>query len=208
MQEHMRCIKNCVRELKPFFEKVIVADWDGATENHKMILKLEEQADEIKKEIRLHMPNSLFLPVSRSDLLGLLTMQDKIATGAKHLSGLILTRKMNFPNQMQAMISDFVQKNIDATRLANKAIQELDDLVETGFRGKEVDIVQNMVLELDAIERATDKMQVNLRAALFQIEKNLNPVDVIFYYKIIDWLGELSDKSQLVGHKLETMVAR
>ena len=65
-----------------------------------------------------------------------------------------------------------------------------------------------MIHELDAIENDTDKMQISLRHNLYDIEKDMPPIDTIFLYKIIDWVGELADKAQDVGGHLLILVAR
>ena len=65
-----------------------------------------------------------------------------------------------------------------------------------------------MILELDVVERATDNIQMQLRHDIFSIEKQLDPIDAIFIYKIIDWTGELADQAQHVGHRLESLLAR
>jgi predicted phosphate transport protein (TIGR00153 family) len=94
------------------------------------------------------------------------------------------------------------------SKQAQKAINELDELVETGFGGREVKLVESMIKELDSIESDTDKIQVKVRAALFKKEKDLPPVDVMFMYRVIDWIGDLGDLSQRVGSRLELMLAR
>ena len=80
--------------------------------------------------------------------------------------------------------------------------------METGFRGKEVELVESMIKTLDKIESDTDKIQVRVRNELFAIESELSPVEVMFLYRIIDWIGDLGDLSQRVGSRLELMLAR
>ena len=95
-----------------------------------------------------------------------------------------------------------------AKQQASKAINELDELLETGFKGREVTLVEKMLVELDAIEQDTDDMQIKIRRQLRAIENELNPVDVMFLYKIIEWVGELADIAERVGSRLELMLAR
>ena len=179
-----------------------------AKAQQKKIAKLEGEADKLKKKLRLDLPKSLFMPVSRRDLLEVLTMQDKIANKAKDIAGIIIGRKMTFPSEVSEKLVDFVKRCIDASKQAQKAINELDELVETGFGGREVKLVQSMIKELDSIESDTDKIQVKVRAALFKKEKDLPPVDVMFIYRVIDGIGDLGDLSQRVGSRLELMLAR
>lgn len=207
LQKHMVIIHRCVSELVPFLNSVLAADWDTAEEHKQNIMQFEAEGDNMKKEIRLHLPTSLFLPMSRSDLLGLLTEQDKIASKAKHIAGLVFTRRMQIPEEIKTDFTKFYVRCIDASELAKQAINELDELVETGFKGKEAKIVENMILELDTVERDTDNMQVSLRELIFNIETKLNPINVIFLYKLIDWTGELADRAQHVGQRLESLLA-
>ena len=95
-----------------------------------------------------------------------------------------------------------------ATAQAQTAINELDELVATGFGGNEIDLVESMIHKLDVIESDTDDIQVAVRAILFKMEKDLPPVDVMFMYRILDWIGDLADLAQRVGSRLELMLAR
>ncbi|MEJ2140924.1 MAG: TIGR00153 family protein [Gammaproteobacteria bacterium] len=208
LQTHMASVQECIAELIPFFESALKEDWKEAKAQQKKIAKLEGKADKLKRQLRLQLPNSLFMPVDRRDLLELLTMQDKIANKAKDIAGLIIGRKMTFPESINDKLVAFVSRCIDASKQAQKAINELDELVETGFGGREVKLVESMIKELDSIESDTDKIQVKVRAQLFKKEKDLPPVDVMFMYRVIDWIGDLGDLSQRVGSRLELMLAR
>ena len=208
LQKHMASVQDCIVELPEFFKAVINEDWKEATKQQKKISKLEHDADDLKKSLRLHLPKSLFLPVSRRDLLEVLTMQDNIANKTKDIAGLILGRKMVFPDGIGDKFIEFVERCIDASAQAQKAINELDELVETGFGGAEIKVVGAMLKKLDKIENDTDKIQVAIRSTLFKIERDLPPIDVMFLYKIIDWTGELADISQKVGSRLQLMLAR
>ena len=87
----------------------------------------ENEADELKKQLRLHLPKGLFMPVARADLLALLASQDKIANKAKDVAGLITGRKMEFPESVQADFTAYLQKCIAAAHQAGKAISQLDE---------------------------------------------------------------------------------
>lgn len=208
LQTHMESVQECIAELIPFFEAALQEDWKEARAQQKKIAKLEGQADKLKRGLRLQLPKSLFMPVDRRDLLELLTMQDKIANKAKDIAGLVIGRKMTFPDTISDKLVDFVKRSIDASKQAQVAINELDELVETGFGGKEVKLVEAMIKTLDEIESETDKIQVKVRAELFKKEKDLPAIDVMFMYRVIDWIGDLGDLSQRVGSRLELMLAR
>lgn len=208
LQRHMEKVCACVDELIPYFEAVLAEDWAAVEAQYNLISQRENEADALKKELRLQLPKGMMLPVSRRDLLEVLTMQDKIANKAKDIAGLILGRKMVIPPTLTGLVREFVQRSVDAASQARRAINELDELVETGFRGREVDIVESMLNELDRIESETDDIQIRVRAELYKIEDTWPPVKVMFLYRIIDWIGDLGDRAQRVGSRLQLMLAR
>ena len=207
IQQHMEVVHQCALLLPEFFKAAQQRDWESAENTYNAICKLESEADEIKRELRLNLPKGLFLAVSRTDLLDLLSKQDKIANQAQDISGLAFGRHMVFPEVVSDLFFDFIERCVDASAQANKAIHELDELLTTGFRGREVSLVEKMINELSRIETETDELQVKLRRLLFDLEKELPPVDVIFFYKIMDWIGDLADRAQSVGTRLELMMA-
>lgn len=208
MQEHMAKINECVASLKPFIDAVFERDWEKAAKVRDQIALLEDEAGKLKRDIRVHLPTGLFLPMDRSDLLELLSMQDRVASRAKDIAGLILGRKMALPKEIENDYREFLQRCLLATEQAYKAISELDELVETGFRGRELKVVEKMIDDLAKIEQETDDLQVKVRAELFSVEKDLHPIDALFMYRILDWTGDLADRSLSVGARLELLAAR
>jgi len=208
MQQHMAKSHECAANLVPLFQAVMAEDWEKVEQIQQQMAQLENEADKLKKSVRQHLPKSLFLPVPRSDLLDLLSVQDKIANRAKDIAGLMLGRQMTIPQPLQQLMRAFVQRTVDASAQALKAMNELDELLETGFGGREAVLVESMVMELEQIERDTDKMQIEVRRTLFKLEKDLPAVDVMFLYKIIEWIGDVADRAERVGNRLEQLLAR
>ncbi|MGB0938407.1 MAG: TIGR00153 family protein [Colwellia sp.] len=208
LEKHIRITVKCSKQLIPFFGAVTSKNWSEAAKIRRKLSKLEQDADALKRELRLGLPGGLFMPIDRADLLELLTQQDKIANKAKDIAGRVLGRKLEIPEKLQASFDKYLERCIDATDKAAEAINELDDLLETGFRGRELALVEKMITQLDAIEDETDGMQIVLRKDLMSIEGELNPIDVMFLYQIIDWVGDLADLAERVGARLEILLAR
>lgn len=208
LQEHIDKVHQCASILVPFFDATVSGNWESAIQLRQQISATEREADSLKREIRLTLPGGLFMPVERTDLLELLTQQDKIANKAKDISGRVIGRQLVIPEAIQQPFNAYLLRCLDAVSLAKQAINELDDLLETGFRGREVDLVAKMIAELDKIEEDTDVLQIKIRRQLFAIENDMNPIDVMFLYKIIEWVGDLADLAERVGSRLELMLAR
>lgn len=208
LQEHMALAVKAAAELVPFFDAVTKDDWVLASEIQRQVVHYEHEADDIKKHLRLHLPKSLFLPVPRTDLLELLTMQDRIPNRAKDIAGIILGRRMTIPESMKVQMNEFVSCSVGAAAQALTAINELDGLLETGFSGRELTVVENMIKELDILEEKADQLEIGIRTSLFALEAQLPPVDVMFLYNIIDWVGDIANRAHDVGGRLQLLLAR
>jgi len=208
LQEHMEKVVSCVCELIPFTQAVLNNDQPARAVHHQKIVAMENEADALKKELRLHLPSSLFMPIDRRDVLEVLTMQDMVAGRARNVAGLIIGREMQIPDTMAKGYEELVHRCIDACAQAYTAIRELDELIETGFGKAERKRVGGLLYELDVIEQHTDEQQIALRNELFKLEDELHPVNVMFLYKIIDSTGGIADRAQRVGSRLQLMLAR
>jgi predicted phosphate transport protein (TIGR00153 family) len=208
LEQHMHKTYMCAKQLMPFFAAVLDKDWDLAANINNTIATLEKEADMMKRELRLNLPTGLFLPVSRTDLLELLRAQDKIANKSQDIAGLVIGRKMLIPDEISASLIPFLNRCLDATKQACKAINELDELLETGFRGSEVSIVSEMIVTLDKIEDDSDEKLADISHKIFNIESKLAPVEIIFLYKLMQWIGDLADHAQTIGSRLQILIAR
>lgn len=208
LQEHIDKTYAATELLLPFMAAALVNDWEEAKNLRKRISKLEQEADDLKREIRLGLPNSLFMPVSRSDVLELVAQQDKIANKAKDIAGLMLGRKMQIPEPMAEPMMNFMNSGVLAVEQAQRTINEIDKLLSSGFGRQVTELLTTMIKTLDQLEHDTDELEIQVRAQLFKLEKEWPPVDVIFLYKAIDWVGDLADRAQRVGGRLQIMMAR
>ncbi|NOZ10818.1 MAG: TIGR00153 family protein [Gammaproteobacteria bacterium] len=208
LQEHMSKVFGCVSQLKPLLQAMVDDDQDEVRRIQRIISQLENDADSMKKELRNHLPKGLFMPIDRRDLLELLLMQDNIANRAKDIAGLIVGRKMTVPKAMHTLFLQYGDCSINAVAKALDVINELDELLETGFRGLEVERVEEMITEINTIESETDKNQVELRDMLFAMEDDLRPTDVMFTYRLLEWIGNVGDYAEKVGSRLQLLLAK
>jgi len=207
LEKHIGIAFRCAKQLHAFFAAAAKGNWEKAQSVRNEIERLEHEADDLKKKIRLGLPKSLFMPVPREDLLELLLVQDKIANRTRDVSGIVMGRKMQIPAEIAEQFLEFVDRNVDAAKQARKSVRELDELFTAGFRGAEVDLVEAMIEELDQIETDTDDKQAALRGALFAIEDTLNPIDAVFMYQVIELTGEVADMAERVGRRLELLLS-
>ena len=208
LQSHMKVAVSCAELVPSLFEALIQSDWQAVEAVKDQIFEREEEADQIKNELRLHLPRSLFMPVDRRDLLDILQMQDSIADTAQDIAGLLIERRMSVPEGMADALLAMTHRCVEVCQAAGQIVEEIDELVETGFRGREASQVETMIEKLNLAEDDTDQLGVELSRQLFQLEDSMSPVSVMFWYQLIQWVGDLADYAEKVGDRIRLLIAR
>ncbi|MDX2503113.1 MAG: TIGR00153 family protein [Gammaproteobacteria bacterium] len=208
LQSHMGIVRECVLEVPTLFEALISNDQKSLTAQQEKIFAKEEEADNLVDDLRMHLPRSLFMAVDRRDLLDLLDSQDNIADTAQDIAGLMMERDMSVPEEMVEPLQALVQRCVDACLHAATIVERIDELIETGFRGREATSVEDLVEELSNIEDDTDHMGQKLAQVLFANEDNMKPVSVMFWYQMIQWVGDLADHAEAVGKQMRLLIAK
>jgi predicted phosphate transport protein (TIGR00153 family) len=206
MQQHMRVATACAREVLPLFEAMAAGDTAAIAERRQAIEKLEHEADSIKNEIRSHLPKRLLMAVERRDMLEILDSQDSIADVAQDIAGLAEQRQMVVPEALREPLLELVRRVLAACDQAERVINELDELVETGFAGREVGRVEEMIGELNRIESDTDALAERVTRQIFAMEAELG-VGTVFWYQMVGWIADLADYAERVGNRLRLLIA-
>lgn len=207
LQEHMRVVVECANEVPGLFDALFSGDRAGLEAARARIFQLENQADDIKNELRSHLPKSIFMPVDRRDLLEILDLQDSVADTAQDIAGMMVVRDMTLPEAMRAPMMGLTRRCVDACNQLKRIMEELDELVETGFRGPEADKVLGMIDELNKIETDTDVLAIELMRVLFEHETEIGPVTTIMWDRIIHWTGDLANYAERSGNRLRLLLA-
>jgi len=208
VQKHMRVVSRCVAEMQPLFQAIIKKDREQVNALVEKIEKLESEADQIKNEFRLHMPKRVLMAVARRDLLALIRQQDMIADTVEQIGQIVTQRDMEVPEAIEDLLLNLIQHTADICSQAEEMIEQLDELLAVGFGGKQSGIVSEMIKKLKRGEHNIDVLIKELNRALFSIEDRLNPVSVMFWYKLIDLIGEISNQAENMGDRLTLFIAR
>ena len=208
IQVHMEKTKQCAQELLVYLDAATSNDWNKATISRQKIIQLEKDADELKAETRDLLPKGLFLFVPRGDLLDLIGLADEIPNTIKDVSGLMYGRKMIIPSQISTSFKEFSTEAVSAVTTASAAIDQLTEVSRLAFGSKASTELDKIISSLDSQEREIDQLEVVVRQQLFDIEKDLPPVDVMFLYDVINKIGELADRAEQLGHRLTLIAVR
>ena len=207
MQEHMTAAVACVREVLPLVDAMAEGDVDRIRACRADIDRLEHAADEIKHAIRGNMPRRMLMAMDRRDLLDILDFQDSIADVTQDIAELVDQRGMQLPTQLVEPFRALAKRSVEACDQGALIINELDELVETGFGDREVGRVETMIAELNRIESETDALLDSACRSLFAMESEVG-IATVYWHQILLWIADIADYAERVGNRLRLLIAQ
>ncbi|MCJ2533812.1 MAG: DUF47 family protein, partial [Candidatus Thermoplasmatota archaeon] len=79
--------------------KYFKGDYKGFSDLAKKVSEIEHEADGIKRNLRNHLPTSLFMPVDKGKFMWALREQDKILDHAENLVKMLDMRHTKIPKE-------------------------------------------------------------------------------------------------------------
>lgn len=207
LKEHMKKTSLCVELTGQMFEALFASDKGRVSELAKEISRTEHECDLLKKEIRHHLTQSVFLPVDRRDLLHVLSNMDSIADHAEDVGVLLTLRWMELPSELQPSFNEFLHRTRIVVEASAYVIESLERLLETGFSGPDAEEMLKKIDEIDRLEHLADKAQDAFGKALFAKEDDLKPAELFMWIKIANSVGDLANSAERMVNHIRWMLS-
>lgn len=196
----MEKVADCVHGLDPLFTALAQKEYNLVETYAERISELEHAADLTKNDIRNHLPSSLFLSIDRGNFLDMLAIQDNIADLAEDIAVLLTLRKLEFFEQFRQPFFAFLQKNLESFEVAQRIIQDLNELLESSFGGQEAEKVKAMVEEVAYKEHEADVLQRQLLKSFFQVEDKMSYGVYSHWERLFAAVGAISNLSEKLAN--------
>jgi uncharacterized protein len=206
--EHAKKVHECVEMLKPLMEALVNEDYDEIRKIQDKISRLEYEADTIKHNVREHLPRRYFMPVDRVDLEGFISCQDNIADKTEDFAVILTLRRTKLHPDVMDKFFDLLDQIFQVTGTLLGAAVELNNLAEVSFSGSEAKHVLDILQGLNEEEWKADRLARSLSKDVYRLEKQLDPITIIFYEKMILALGSIANEAENAGDKLRTMILK
>lgn len=207
LKKHMKLSSKCVEQIPIMLKALFDQDEDTLQAARGKVFELESQADEIFDGLSANLSLSKFLPVHRHDLIAVLREQEAIADTAQDIAGLLMIH-LEVSSDLREPLLNLANKSQETVRSALAVIKTLDALVETGFKGPDLDKAYELIDEVCKSEDGADMLGIDLVDILYKNRKDKDPVATVFTYQLARWLGELADHAELVANHMRMLVAR
>ncbi len=206
--EHTERVHHTVELLPELFTAFTAGDWPEVHQVYERVSRLEHKADEVKNDIRDHLPRSLFMPVDRGDVLLFLKEQDSIADRVEDIAVLLTMRETPTPDVLREPLQEFIAQVVRTSELWYETARELPTLQEAGFAGPEVEKTMDRIRAISDYEWEADKLQARATRVVLSQEDALGAISVMFWMRILATLGDVANRAENTADRLRLMLAR
>lgn len=203
LQRHMEQVAKCVAKMEESLKVIDQGNWDDVDALADQVSQLEHQADQIKDEIRGKLRRRFFMPVDRAQILEILSIQDNLADTAEDVSVMLTIKRLATAPTVIECFQKFQESNIKAFRMAEAIINDLDELLETGFGGAEAEKVRTVVHDIAYAEHQADLLQRELLKLVFSDDAGLSAADLNMWIELIKNLAHLSNLSENLADRVQ-----
>ena len=169
---------------------------------------MEHEADLIKGNIRGHLPTSVLMPVDKRYFLWVLREEDAILDHAENLVRLLDLRQTKIPIKLKEDFKQHMNLVVETVEEMEKAVENIKDLVETMFSGKERDETKQYIKNIHQKEWEADQKRYLLTEKIYKMEKSLSPMDEYHLLKIVDWIDDIADHAENVADWLRAIISK
>ncbi len=208
LQEMMDKVVECADQLVPLFEAFSEDNREEMKRIIDLISHLEHEADQIKNRIRSSLPKSIFMPVSRTDLLEILANEDAIADATEDVAVLLTLKELKVFPEFKDCILTLVKKSLEVVHLSHKVIKELDILAETSFEGPGAAKVISMIDEVCDMEHHVDEFQRQVTKNFLKHEEKFTPGELWLWLKIVAKIGDVSNYAERMCNRVRLFLSK
>ena len=206
--EHMEKVRECTDILGKGLLKYYKGDYKGFSDLAKKVSELEHEADLIKRNLRNHLPTSLFMPVDKGKFMWALREQDKILDHAENLVRMLDMRRTKIPKELQDVFIDHAKLVMKTVEAMQDAVGNIRDLVKASFVKREREQTKKFIYNVHELEWKADQKKYEMTKGIYKLEKKLDPMDVYHLLKIADWIDDIADHAENVADWLRAMIAK
>ncbi len=205
---HMGLAADCAAFMPAAMQALLGDDRETLKDIQLSICQLNADADKLLLELQRRLPASIYMPVERRDLFSVLEIQQAIAERMQEITTLMLDLPLDVPDGMHKPVRHLIDRCIAATGGAYEIVRAIEKLIDSGFKGPQVDAILQLIQDVIAIASEADAASRETTRVLFAHCRDMDPVAVVFLYQLVGWIDDLANFSEKLAVRSQLLLAR
>ena len=202
IQQHMEQVSKCVEKMSEALNAVKSGQFELLDNLSTEVSQLEHQADQIKDDIRERLLKRFFMPIDRSEVLEILSLQDSLADPAEDVCKVLTLKKLPCPDDLRDDFDKFIELNVQACQICASIIAQMDELIESGFGGAEAERIRGLAKDAAFAEHQADVVQLQLLKKIYAHDKDFSVGEFHLWMRVTRVLSRLSNVSENLADRI------
>ncbi len=206
LQEHAEKVKECAWAFQQAMECYASTKCDIFSEHRQEVIRLEHEADAIKRRIRGHLPKGVMLPVEKFQLFRYLREQDSVLDSIQDVMDWLSHRMDHeIPESLQRDLFLLVDAVVEPTEALPRMLSEAR-LYFKNFSEKQRTKVKEIIADIRKMEHDADQREYAFINKVFATISD--PISFYFLVRLGELIGNVADHAENTGDMMRAMLAR
>jgi predicted phosphate transport protein (TIGR00153 family) len=206
VEEHSEKMKECAWAFQQAIECFVSKKCKTFEELRLDVVRLESEADAIKRRIRGHLPLGTLMPVSKFQLFRYLREQDGVMDSLEEALDWISYRsEAGIPSELEKDFFLLVDTVIEPIEELVNMIGEARKYFQT-YHPKQRNKVKDIIRNLRRLEHEADKIEDTIKRKVFHLP--VDPLTAFHVIRLTEIIGSTADHAENVGDMMRAMIAR
>jgi predicted phosphate transport protein (TIGR00153 family) len=170
-------------------------------------MTLEGEADQIKGNIRAHLPKFIFMPIDRSDFLMFLREEDAVLDYAEDVAVLLDLRNTPVPKDCRKDFIAHTERVVETALALEKAVRMFVDMMESTLSHKNREQLKKMIHEIHKKEYEADQVEFKISKKLFNLKTD-DAIGVVHLLKVVERTAQIANHAENAADRLRAMIAK
>ena len=206
LAEHVQKVKECAWAFQEALECHTVAQCERFDQLRSEVVRLENEADAIKRRIRGHLPKGIRMPVQKFQVFMYLKEQDSVLDSVEDTLDWLSYRPDSFiPEALQKDFFLLVDAVVESIEELNRMVAEAKVYFKK-YLPKQRDAIKEIIRNIRNQEHEADIIEDDIKKKAFDMK--INPVQLYFTVHLAEIIGTIADHAENAGDMMRAMISR
>ena len=206
LEEHADKVKNCALTFKRAIECHLSNEHEQYEALQNEVVRLEKEADAIKRRIRGHLPKGTLMPIDKFQLFRYLREQDAVLDAVEDILEWISFREdPGIPRELAGDFLAFVDAVLSPIDELSEMVKEARKYFQT-YNESQRTKVKGIIVRLREQEHQADVHERHIKRKVMNME--MDPITVFHMIRLAEYLGSIADHAENAGDMMRAMIAK
>lgn len=196
LEDHSKKVIETTDRLSEMLDFYLEGNCGKAEEFCQLIDDLEHDADKMKQQFQVVLPNSVVIQLDTNDLLSFLKAQDGIANIAQNAAHWMTLRSSeDVPEEIKNELRDLMKMSLKCIRSYENVMASLEKVEMTSYSKVEIQKLVEQIPEIEKQEYEVDVCEIRVLKTIFSYEKEIGGAAVYHLARLVDNIGDIADQT-------------